>query len=36
MPFASVVIEMALSPKSNSAMLAIDKAMHDVMNKDTG
>lgn len=35
-PLAAIVIEMALSPKSNSAMLAIDKAMDDIITKDTG
>ena len=35
-PLASIVIEMALSPKSNSSELAIDKALFDVRNKNTG
>lgn len=30
LPLAAIVIEMALSPKSNSAMLAISKAMEDI------
>lgn len=30
LPLANIVIEMALSPKSNSAMLAIDKALGDI------
>ncbi|MCR5741270.1 MAG: replication-associated recombination protein A [Gammaproteobacteria bacterium] len=30
LPLANLVIEMALSPKSNSAMLAIDKALSDI------
>lgn len=32
LPLSVVVIEMALSPKSNSAYLAIDKAMTDIEN----
>ena len=35
-PLASVVIELALSPKSNSAEMAIDKALNDVRTKNTG
>ena len=35
-PLASIVIEMALSPKSNSAELAIDKALNDVRTKRIG
>lgn len=35
-PLASIVIEMALSPKSNSAYLAIDQALSDLANIDTG
>lgn len=35
-PLASIVIEMALSPKSNSAEIAIDKAMDTVNNIDAG
>ena len=30
LPLSVIVIEMALSPKSNSAMLAIDKALSDI------
>lgn len=36
LPLSVIVIEMALSPKSNSAMLAIDKAIQDLENKNTG
>lgn len=32
-PLAAIVIELALSPKSNSAELAIDKALNDVRTK---
>lgn len=32
-PLANAVIELALSAKSNSAMVAIDKALNDVRNK---
>ena len=35
-PLANVVIEMALSPKSNSAIIAIDKALETVNNTDYG
>lgn len=35
-PLSSIVIEMSLSPKSNTAIKAIDLAMSDVMNIDTG
>lgn len=35
-PLAEVVIELALSPKSNSAELAIDKALNDIRTKNTG
>ncbi len=35
-PLANVVIEMALSPKSNRAYLAIDEALNDIKNIDTG
>ena len=35
-PLAQVVIEMALSPKSNSAVIAIDKALDVVSNVDSG
>ena len=35
-PLASIVIELALSPKSNSAEMAIDKALNDVRTKNTG
>lgn len=33
-PLANIVIEMALSPKSNSAIVAIDKALEDVNSRD--
>ena len=33
---ASIVIEMALSPKSNTAYLAIDKAITDIETKNIG
>ena len=32
-PLAAIVIEMALSPKSNSAEVAIDKALNDIRTK---
>ena len=35
-PLAEVVIELALSPKSNSAEIAIDKALNDIRTKNTG
>lgn len=35
-PLANAVIELALSPKSNSAMKGIDKALSDVRHKKTG
>ncbi len=35
-PLAEIVIELALSPKSNSAELAIDKALNDVRTKKIG
>lgn len=35
-PLSAIVIEMALSPKSNSAYLAIDSALNTVRNKSTG
>lgn len=35
-PLAEVVIELALSPKSNSAEIAIDKALNDVRTKKIG
>lgn len=35
-PLASAVIELALSPKSNSAISAIDQALDDVKNKNYG
>ena len=35
-PLAQVVIEMALSPKSNSAVIAIDRALDVVSNVDSG
>ncbi|NRO23012.1 replication-associated recombination protein A [Lactobacillus helveticus] len=33
-PLANAVIELALSPKSNSAITAIDRAIYDVKNKN--
>ncbi len=36
LPLSVVVIEMALSPKSNSAYLAIDKAISDIKNGKSG
>lgn len=35
-PLAAVVIELALSPKSNSAEMAIDKAFADIQTGNTG
>ena len=35
-PLSCVVIELALSPKTNSAELAIDKALNDIRSFDTG
>lgn len=35
-PLANAVIELALSPKSNSAIMAIDSALDDVRNKKIG
>jgi len=35
-PLSVIVCEMALSPKSNSAYLAIDKALNDIENGNTG
>ena len=35
-PLASVVIELALSPKSNSAISALDNALSDIRNGNTG
>ena len=35
-PLSNIVIEMALSPKSNTAYLAIDKAMNDIKTKTLG
>ena len=35
-PLAEIIIEMALSPKSNSAESAIDKALNDVRTKKIG
>ncbi|MCI6265467.1 MAG: replication-associated recombination protein A [Erysipelotrichaceae bacterium] len=35
-PLAEVVIELALSPKSNSAESAIDRVLHDIHTKNTG
>ncbi len=34
--YSEIVIEMALSPKSNSAVLAIDKALEEIETKDEG
>ena len=33
---AEIVIELALCPKSNSAEIAIDKALNDIRTKKTG
>ena len=35
-PLSTITIELALSPKSNSAYLAIDKAMNDIKSKNVG
>lgn len=35
-PLAAIVIELALSPKSNSAEAAIDKALNDIHTKNIG
>ncbi|NHL95754.1 replication-associated recombination protein A [Lactobacillus helveticus] len=35
-PLANAVIELALSPKSNSAITAVDRAIYDVKNKNIG
>ena len=35
-PLAEIAIEMALSPKSNSAIIAIDKALNDIHNGNVG
>ena len=35
-PLACIVIELALSPKSNSAEAAIDKVLHDIQTKNIG
>ncbi|MBQ6494788.1 MAG: replication-associated recombination protein A [Bacilli bacterium] len=35
-PLAEIVIELALSPKSNSAVMAIDKALNDIRTKNIG
>ena len=35
-PLAKTVIEMALSPKSNSAIVAIDEALNDIKKGNTG
>lgn len=35
-PLSSIVVEMALSPKSNSTYLAMEKALEDIETKDTG
>ena len=36
MPLGTIVTEMALSPKSNSAHLALDAALEDIRNGNTG
>lgn len=36
LPLATIVVEMALSPKSNSAYLALAKAIEDIENGKTG
>ncbi len=36
LPLATIVIEMALSPKSNSAVIAIDKALKDIEDGKSG
>ena len=36
LPFASIVVDMALSPKSNSTYLAIDAALEDIRKGDCG
>lgn len=35
-PLANIVIELALSPKSNSAIMAIDAALNDIRSGNTG
>ena len=35
-PLGEIVIEMALSPKSNSAIIAIDEALNDITKGNTG
>ncbi len=35
-PLANAIIELALSPKSNAAYLAIDKALSDIQSGKTG
>ena len=35
-PLASIVCEMALSPKSNSSYLALEKALEDIENSSAG
>lgn len=35
-PLAAVVLELALSPKSNSAIMAIDAALNDIRKNNTG
>ncbi len=35
-PLSAIVMEMALSPKSNSAEMAIDEALNDIRNGNTG
>ena len=36
LPLATIVVEMALSPKSNSAMLGIDRALKDIEDGKSG
>ena len=36
LPLASIVIEMALSPKSNTAYMALDRALTDIRSGNTG
>lgn len=35
-PLGQIVVEMALSPKSNSSHLALDKALNDIHKGNTG
>ncbi|MEG2322263.1 MAG: replication-associated recombination protein A [Bacilli bacterium] len=35
-PLATTIIELALSPKSNSALIAIDKALNDIRSGNSG